>query len=118
MNMESKNYKPRFWNKTRKENKSPTILQLPFRLTGALLEAVILAVQVHDAVLQDELPLGTGTVNLLELTNNNVITLEQSFQVFFVTLIVVGIQRFLVISLKNKNDEERNHHLIIFKANK
>ena len=43
----------------------------PLCFTGGLLEDVVSAVEMHDAVLQAELPLVAGTSDLVVLTNDN-----------------------------------------------
>jgi hypothetical protein len=43
----------------------------PLCFTGGLLEDVVSAVEMHDAVLQAELPLVAGTSDLVVLTNDH-----------------------------------------------
>lgn len=59
------------FNYDHKERVCKKIIRLPLGFTVGPLEDVVAAVEVHDPVLEVELPLVPGTRDLFVLTNND-----------------------------------------------
>ena len=66
----------------------------PLRIAAGLLEHVVFALQVHDAVLEVELPLISASRHLVVLTDDHVLRIEY-FGRILIAHIVLAVQRLL-----------------------